>query len=530
MTCAQGEGGRHGRRPAPRSPSSSIRSSFCRCRRSISASGRSRRSATRRKADFDRAQELSAPRRLHQGACSIRRKTALDVADRNLSALRSDRSVIEQQAAEGSVLRAGTRPHSHRARLRRPRRHAGRDHRDARRRQLHPAPAIARTACALHARRRHASRSARAACTQDAGGARKEGRVRLVYPEIQGGRVIADVDVEGLGDYFVGERTRVYVTTGKRDAIVVPRGRGLSARRRRFRRARRRRRSRRADGRSARRRRSKSCPASMTATWWSRHERSRVSSRHFRHADAHLHQFAADAASAARLDARRRSSRCRRCRARRSRRSACRWSTSWCRPTATRRKTRSNSSPGRSRTSSRASTASSMSIRRRATTMWWSRRASSSARRRTTPCCACTTRYAPISASLPKGIPEPLIVGRGIDDVAIVVLTLSAKPERADRLDRQRPLSGRRGTAARTHQGRQRRLELHRRRQSQPDPRRARSRAPVAIWHDAQSAHRQADQRQPLLSGRRLSRGAIAPCRSSPARPCRACPTSAFCC
>src|SRR5512136_916537 len=34
-------------------------------------------------------------------------------------------------------------------------------------------------------------------------------------------------------------------------------------------------------------------------------------------------------------------------------------------------------------------------------------------------------------ADLPKGIPEPLIVGRGIDDVAIVVFTLSAKPERA---------------------------------------------------------------------------------------------------
>ncbi len=30
---------------------------------------------------------------------------------------------------------------------------------------------------------------------------------------------------------------------------------------------------------------------------------------------------------------------------------------------------------------------------------------------------------------IPKGIPEPLIVGRGIDDVAIVVLTLSPKPE-----------------------------------------------------------------------------------------------------
>jgi hypothetical protein len=47
--------------------------------------------------------------------------------------------------------------------------------------------------------------------------------VRIVYPEIQGGRVIADVDVKGLGDYFVGERTRVYVTTGKRDTIIAPR-------------------------------------------------------------------------------------------------------------------------------------------------------------------------------------------------------------------------------------------------------------------------------------------------------------------
>ena len=33
--------------------------------------------------------------------------------------------------------------------------------------------------------------------------------------------------------------------------------------------------------------------------------------------------------------------------------------------------------------------------------------------------------------SLPKGIPEPLIIGKGIDDVAIVVLTLSAKPDKA---------------------------------------------------------------------------------------------------
>ena len=34
---------------------------------------------------------------------------------------------------------------------------------------------------------------------------------------------------------------------------------------------------------------------------------------------------------------------------------------------------------------------------------------------------------------IPVGIPEPLIVGRGIDDVAIVVVTLSPRPEAADR-------------------------------------------------------------------------------------------------
>jgi multidrug efflux pump subunit AcrB len=36
---------------------------------------------------------------------------------------------------------------------------------------------------------------------------------------------------------------------------------------------------------------------------------------------------------------------------------------------------------------------------------------------------------------LPKGIPEPVIVGRGINDVAIVVLTLAPKPASAERWD-----------------------------------------------------------------------------------------------
>jgi multidrug efflux system membrane fusion protein len=50
----------------------------------------------------------------------------------------------------------------------------------------------------------------------------RRGRVVLVYPEIEQGRVIANVEVESLGDYFVGERTRVYIATGTREALVVP--------------------------------------------------------------------------------------------------------------------------------------------------------------------------------------------------------------------------------------------------------------------------------------------------------------------
>ena len=45
---------------------------------------------------------------------------------------------------------------------------------------------------------------------------------------------------------------------------------------------------------------------------------------------------------------------------------------------------------------------------------------------------------------IPKGIPEPLIVGRGVNDVAIVVLTLVGETGKADDVERQRPLSGRR--------------------------------------------------------------------------------------
>ncbi len=50
----------------------------------------------------------------------------------------------------------------------------------------------------------------------------KAGTVRLVYPEIRDGRVIADVTAADLGDYFVGERVKAYVSAGRRPALVVP--------------------------------------------------------------------------------------------------------------------------------------------------------------------------------------------------------------------------------------------------------------------------------------------------------------------
>ena len=54
------------------------------------------------------------------------------------------------------------------------------------------------------------------------GSAVGHGHVVKVYPEIEGGRVQADVEVDGLGDFFVGERTRVWVPVGERRMIAVP--------------------------------------------------------------------------------------------------------------------------------------------------------------------------------------------------------------------------------------------------------------------------------------------------------------------
>jgi len=50
----------------------------------------------------------------------------------------------------------------------------------------------------------------------------RQGTIQLVYPRIEDGRVIADATVEGLGDYFVGQRVRVWISGGDRAAFLVP--------------------------------------------------------------------------------------------------------------------------------------------------------------------------------------------------------------------------------------------------------------------------------------------------------------------
>jgi RND family efflux transporter MFP subunit len=170
--------------------------------------------------DFNRMQQLRASGTVSQAQLDQAR-TRLDMAERTLQALRSDREVVEQQTTEGAVLAPGAgrvlaapvaigsvvlpgetiatlAADNYILRLQLPERHA---------RFLKAGDTILVGARGLQRQEEETLR---------------RGRVTLVYPQIDQGRVVADAVVEGLGDYFVGERTRVYVATGVRDALVVP--------------------------------------------------------------------------------------------------------------------------------------------------------------------------------------------------------------------------------------------------------------------------------------------------------------------
>lgn len=148
-------------------------------------------------------------------------QTGYDVVEAQIAATQAERAVIEQQQREGQVLapQAG--------RVLRVRGTVGA--------VMTPGEMIANIATDRYVLRlrlpeRHA-RFLRAGDMVEVGarglGAQTgavlgQGRVRLVYPELQDGQVVADADVEGLGDFFVGERVRVSVAADRREAMLVP--------------------------------------------------------------------------------------------------------------------------------------------------------------------------------------------------------------------------------------------------------------------------------------------------------------------
>ena len=130
----------------------------------------------------------------------------------------AERSVIEQQIAEGKVLaptagRVLTVPVTAGTVI-------------CRASRWRPSPnriSCCGCACrsAMPAFSKLAIRYASTAKISAASGARF-GTIRLVYPQIEDGRVVADATVSDLGDYFVGQRIRVWISAGERTSIIVP--------------------------------------------------------------------------------------------------------------------------------------------------------------------------------------------------------------------------------------------------------------------------------------------------------------------
>lgn len=149
-------------------------------------------------------------------------QTQFDVLSNQFSAAQSDRAVIVQQAAEGRVLA----PAAGRV-LAVPVTQGS---------VVLPGEAIARIASngyfiRLSLPERHAAQLTEGDDVQvgergldpaSSDKATANGKLVKIYPEIDNGRVLADVEVKDLGDYFVGERTLVWVPIAKRSVLSVP--------------------------------------------------------------------------------------------------------------------------------------------------------------------------------------------------------------------------------------------------------------------------------------------------------------------
>lgn len=167
------------------------------------------------RADLDRAQKLLA-----SGAATRQRvdqlRTQSEVLVSQIAAARADRSVLVRQTQEGAVLaplsgRVLVVPVSSQS-------------------VVMPGETIATIAggglflrLALPERHAHLlDRDGDVLIAPRAGGLPAKGRVAKIYPELEQGHILLDVEVDNLEKAFVGERMLVHVPVGRRLAIAVP--------------------------------------------------------------------------------------------------------------------------------------------------------------------------------------------------------------------------------------------------------------------------------------------------------------------
>ena len=164
-------------------------------------------------AELQRGEDL-----LKQGVTTVQRldalRTQVDVLTGQISAVEAQRRVVVQQAAEGAVLapvagRVLDVPVSQGA-------------------VVMPGEAVAMLGgggifLRLAVPERHAMQLHMGDEIQIEGeGGLRKGRLARIYPLIENGRVVADVEVDGLSDAFVDARVLVRLPVGARQALMVP--------------------------------------------------------------------------------------------------------------------------------------------------------------------------------------------------------------------------------------------------------------------------------------------------------------------
>ena len=169
------------------------------------------------KTELDRAQRLIASGAISRNQLD-QAHTAYNVAQSNVKSMLAQRAVVQQQQTEGEVLaptsgRVITVPVT-----------AGT--------VVMPGDVVATVAeqnfvlrlqiPERHARYLHVGDPVRLDGADLGLDGSRFGTIKLVYPQVDSGHVVADALVTGLSDYFVGQRVRVWVAAGKREAIVVP--------------------------------------------------------------------------------------------------------------------------------------------------------------------------------------------------------------------------------------------------------------------------------------------------------------------